>query len=84
MASKTPNADTSPTTLMLAYLCIKGLNTLNERVDVLDRFGLTDDQIAAVCQAAAQSVRNARLKNKKAKPSEKPGNKAQPPDVPGR
>jgi len=51
---------------MLAYLCIKDLPTLNERVDVLDRFALSDEQIAKVCQAAIGSVRNARLQNKKA------------------
>ena len=32
--------ETSPETLMLAYLCIKDENGLNRQVEILDRFGL--------------------------------------------
>jgi hypothetical protein len=71
MPHKVQTPDLPANTLMLAYLCVKELKALNAQVDVLDRFGLTDDQIAAVCQAAIQSVRNARVQNKKANPQEK-------------
>jgi hypothetical protein len=50
--------------LMLAYLCIKDVPGLNERVSILDRFSLSDSDIAAVCGVAEQSVRNARQRNK--------------------
>ncbi len=52
--------------LMLAYLCVKDIDGLNDRVEVLDRFELTDAQISLVCGCARQSVRNARQQNKKA------------------
>jgi hypothetical protein len=51
------------TTLMLAYLCVakEAEASIVRKVEILDRFGLTDTQIARVCGAAVQSVRNARL-----------------------
>jgi len=52
-------------TFMLAFLCIKGVEGLAEQVTILDRFGLTDADIATVCNAAIQSVRNARLAAKR-------------------
>jgi len=57
--------------LMLAYLCIKGENGLNKQVEILDRFDLNDIQIAKICGAAVQSVRNARGRKKKVKLSDK-------------
>ena len=50
------------TTLMLAYLCVakESEASIVRKVEILDRFGLTDGQIAKVCGAAIQSVRNAR------------------------
>ena len=57
----------NPDTLMLAYLCIKDVEVLTERVAILDRFGLNDNQIATVCGAVLQSVRNARSQYKKGK-----------------
>ncbi len=56
--------------LMLAYLCIREEKGLPRQVALLDRFGLTNPQIAAVCGAAVQSIKNARLK-KKSKPKKK-------------
>ena len=52
-----------PTTLMLAYLCVakEAEASIVRKVQILDRFGLTDTQIAKVCGAAVQSVRNARF-----------------------
>ena len=54
-------------TLMLAYLCIsqEAEASLVRKVQILDRFDLTDTQIAKVSGASAQSVRNARLAAKK-------------------
>lgn len=48
--------------LMLAYLCIakEAEASLERKVEILDRFDLTNNQIAKVCGAAVQSVRNAR------------------------
>ena len=55
------NQQDNHTDMMLAYLCIKDLDTLPEQVRILDRFGLTSAQIAAVCGVAEGSVRNARM-----------------------
>jgi hypothetical protein len=53
--------------LMLAYLCIakEGEASLVRKVQVLDRFRLTDARIATVCGSSVQSVRNARQQGKK-------------------
>jgi hypothetical protein len=53
--------------LMLAYLCIakEAEASLERKVQILDRFGLTDQQIAKVCGSASGSVRNARFTVKK-------------------
>lgn len=54
--------------LMLAYLCIakEAEASLIRKVEVLDRFKLIDSEIATVCGASAQSIRNARLQRKRA------------------
>jgi hypothetical protein len=75
MPPQAASPTTDPSVLMLAYLCIKDIEPLNDRVAVLDRFGLADDQIAQVCQVAVGSVRNARLALRKAKSSSKPATK---------
>jgi len=51
-----------PTRLMLAYLCIatEKAASLETKVEVLDRFRLSDSEIATVCGVGPQSVRNAR------------------------
>lgn len=54
-------------TLMLAYLCVKDEDGLINRVAILDRFGISDNEIATVCNVAVQSVRDARLKRKRVK-----------------
>ena len=46
------------------YLCIRDIPGLNERVSILDRFDLSDSEIASVCAVAEQSVRNARQRKK--------------------
>jgi hypothetical protein len=51
--------------LMLGYLCVKGVEGLPEKVNVLDRFALADADIAAICGCRIQSVRDARQKVKK-------------------
>lgn len=56
---------TSAEILMLGYLCVKGVEGLNEKVGILDRFGLADEDIARICNAKPQSVRNSRAQNKK-------------------
>ena len=60
---KKPGNPTDTVLLMLAYLCIakEAEASLERKVQILDRFRLTDAQIAQVCNAAAGSVRNARL-----------------------
>jgi hypothetical protein len=62
--SKPKLSETSPEILMLGYLCIKGADNLTEKVSILDRFGLADDDIATICGSAVQSVRNARQEKK--------------------
>jgi hypothetical protein len=53
--------------LMLAYLCVakEAEASIVRKVQILDRFGITDGQIARVCGAAVQSVRNARQASRK-------------------
>jgi hypothetical protein len=53
--------------LMLAYLCVskEAEASLVRKVEILDRFGLSDSEIATVCNNSAQSVRNARQLLKK-------------------
>lgn len=67
MGKKIPprTSETSPEILMLGFLCIKGTDSINEKVSVLDRFGLADADIATICNCAIQSVRNARQHNAK-------------------
>jgi hypothetical protein len=58
-------ASATPEILMLGYLCVKEFEGLPEKVSILDRFGLADADIAAICDCAIQSVRDARQKAKK-------------------
>jgi hypothetical protein len=53
---------------MLAYLCIanEAAASLVRKVEILDRFGLKDYEIAKVCGASVQSIRNSRQLRKKA------------------
>jgi hypothetical protein len=48
--------------LMLAYLCVATEKeaSIERKVEILDRFHLTDAEIAKVCGSAVQSIRNAR------------------------
>jgi len=69
MAKKELPAKTNPETLMLAYLCIKDEDGLVQRVAILDRFGISDTDMAIVCGVALQSIRDARQKRKKDKPN---------------
>ena len=55
------NSETSTETLMLGYLCVKGMEGLPEKVNILDRFGLADVDISRICDAAIGSIRNSRL-----------------------
>lgn len=50
------------TRLMLAYLCIstEKESSLERKVEILDRFSLSDSEIAKVCKSQVQSIRNAR------------------------
>jgi len=52
---------------MLGFICIKGADSINEKISILDRFGLADSDIATICNCAVQSVRNARQQNSKKK-----------------
>jgi len=67
MPKKAESLTVNSERLMLAYLCIKEVEGLPAQVGILDRFGLTDAEIALVCAAAIGSVRNARLIAKKPK-----------------
>lgn len=48
--------------LMLAYLCVATEKeaSLERKVEILDKFDLTDAEIAKICSSAVQSIRNAR------------------------
>ncbi len=77
MTKQKETSQVPPDSLMIAYLCIKDAKSLNESVAILDRFGLNDNQIARVCDAAVGSVRNARLQNKKAEKKKQKASKAE-------
>lgn len=70
MAGRTPVAtsETNPEILMLGYLCVKGVESLTEKVGILDRFGLADVDIARICNVVPGSIRNARVQSKKTTP----------------
>lgn len=55
------------TILMLGYLCIskEAEASLERKVQILDRFDPSDAQVAKICGAARQSVRNARANVRK-------------------
>lgn len=55
--------------LMLGYLCIanEAEASLVRKVEILDRFTLTDSEIATICNCALQSVRDACQRIKKHK-----------------
>jgi len=55
--------------LMLGYLCIATEleSSLVRKVQILDRFGLSDSEISRICACSAQSVRNARQVAKRQK-----------------
>lgn len=67
MPPKSNLSETSQEILMLGYLCVKGVEGLNEKVSILDRFNLSDADISLICNVSSGSVRNARLLNKKKK-----------------
>jgi len=60
--------DTDKIRLMLAYLCVskEAEASLIRKIEILDRFDLTDKDISLVCKCTVQSVRNARQLSKKA------------------
>lgn len=55
------------TLLMLGYLCVATEKDANliRKVQILDRFGLTDDEVSLICDCNAQSIRNARQQLKR-------------------
>ncbi len=63
----TTNTNDDSIKLMIAYLCIakEAEASLIRKVEVLDRFELSDSEIATVCGASAQSIRNARLQRRR-------------------
>jgi hypothetical protein len=56
-----------PSRLMLAYLCVATEKeaSLEKKLDILDRFGLTDVEISKVCGSKMQSIWNARHEKKR-------------------
>lgn len=64
-SNKDKSSDFKPETLMLAYLCVREVEGLGEKIVILDRFGLADSQIAAVCGVDGKAVRDNRYKHKK-------------------
>lgn len=57
------------TLLMLGYLCISTEKEANliRKVEILDRFGLTDEELSLICDCKPQSIRDARQKLKRKK-----------------
>lgn len=67
------NSPTDSTRLMLGYLCVATEKeaSLDRKVEILDRFDLTDAEIAKICKSAVQSIRNARHSAAKHAPKSK-------------
>jgi hypothetical protein len=65
------NSEDPAIRLMLGYLCVanEAEASLVRKVEILDRFGLSDSEISTICGVAQQSVRNARLTLKKSSKS---------------
>jgi hypothetical protein len=61
------NTDDQSIRLMLGYLCIanEAEASLVRKVQILDRFALSDSEIAKICGNSVQSIRNARQDLKK-------------------
>jgi hypothetical protein len=55
--------------LLLGYLCVamEKDSNLNNKVQILDRFGFTIEEIARICDCKPQSIMNARQVLKKTK-----------------
>lgn len=55
--------------LMLGYLCVskEAEASLTRKIEILDRFDLSDSEISTICGCTVQSVRNARQGIKKGK-----------------
>jgi hypothetical protein len=70
---KDDKKDDNAIRLMLAYLCVvkEAEASLVRKVEILDRFDLSDSEIAKVCMCSAQSIRNARQILKKKPHAEK-------------
>lgn len=62
MNGKDAGTGSDPVRLMLGYLCIATEReaSIERKVEILDRFGLSDGEIATICNSAVQSIRNAR------------------------
>lgn len=65
------NTDLNSIKIMLAYLCVKDLEGLPQKIEVLDQFDLTDIEKANVCNVKVQTIRNTRSKSKKISKTEK-------------
>jgi hypothetical protein len=66
--TRAKKSDNDASKLMLAYLCVSTEGpeaSLVRKVKILDRFNLTDAEIAKVCSSTVQSIRNARQFAKK-------------------
>jgi hypothetical protein len=65
------NNDDPTIRLMLGYLCIanEAEASLVRKVEILDRFDLSDVEIATICDCSQQSVRNTRSALKKSSKS---------------
>lgn len=61
--------ETKQTVLMLGFLCVKSEEgyTLPQKVEILDRFMLVDEDIAIICNCKSQAIRDARQRLKKVK-----------------
>lgn len=71
MARKpTTPEESKPERLMLAYLCIKDAPNLQEQIAILDRFGLSDQEIAQVTVKKSRAISDARYElSRKKKPN---------------
>ena len=64
-----PLAESRQLVVMVGYLCVatEADANLDRKVKILDRFNLTDDEIALICDCKSQSIRNSRQKLKRKK-----------------
>lgn len=73
MENNNNNKNNDSIIMMLGYLCISTEieASLSRKVEILDRFDISDNKVAAICGCKVQAIRDARQRAKKSKSKKK-------------